>query len=131
MPPKKQNFNYQIPKDDQVKAPELAIEERTDEPTPATDNYFEIDALSSSPLKLYSKSRLEYNDRYNLGLIDDETTKAMRLGTMVHCHLLEPEQFWNRYAKPIVLPEGKIILDTVDQTGTDLVTYLIVHLGTG
>lgn len=61
-------------------------------------------ALSASGLRVLKRSPLHYWDRYlNPDRVPTEPTEAMQLGTLIHCAVLEPEQFDVRY---IAVPEG-------------------------
>jgi len=60
--------------------------------------YFELDAINQSSLKTFIDNRKSYEYQYIHKLGEKKSTKAMDLGTLVHCLLFEPEQFHNRYA---------------------------------
>lgn len=61
-------------------------------------------SVSASWLKAINRSPLHFWDRYiNPNRTDDEPTPAMKLGTLAHCAILEPEEFDKRY---IVMPDG-------------------------
>jgi hypothetical protein len=61
-------------------------------------------ALSASGLRVLKRSPLHYWDRYiNPDRVTTEPTEAMQLGTLIHCAVLEPDQFDVRY---IAVPEG-------------------------
>jgi exodeoxyribonuclease VIII len=55
-------------------------------------------------LKVLNRSPLHFWDRFiNPDRVPFEPTPAMKLGTLAHCAILEPEEFDKRY---IVVPEG-------------------------
>jgi len=61
--------------------------------------YFELDAINQSSIKDFIENRKAYEYKHLHKLGDHKSTKAMDLGTLVHCLLFEPEQFNNRYAQ--------------------------------
>lgn len=66
--------------------------------------------ISKSGLDIIRRSPMHYKAARDAG--PRESTPAQREGTIVHDLVLEPESFWDRYARPFVAPEGA--LDTVD-----------------
>lgn len=61
--------------------------------------YFALDAISQSSLKVFIENRKSYEYQYVLGLGENKSTKAMDLGSLVHCLIFEPGEFNNRYAQ--------------------------------
>jgi len=67
-------------------------------------NYYDIQAASASGLKVLNRSPLHYWARYiDPNREPHEPTDAQLLGQRVHCAILEPAEFDNRYT---VIPEG-------------------------
>jgi hypothetical protein len=60
-------------------------------------DYFAIKALSASALQLLKESPEAFRDRYLLGIKEPESD-AFRIGSAVHCLVLEPSCFADRYA---------------------------------
>jgi hypothetical protein len=60
--------------------------------------YFAFDAISQSSIKTFIENRKSYEYQYILKLGENKSTKAMDLGTLIHCLLFEPGEFHNRYA---------------------------------
>jgi exodeoxyribonuclease VIII len=56
--------------------------------------------VSKSGLDLIARSPLHYWHARNVSN-DNQPTVAQRLGTLAHDLILEPEEFWNRYAIPL------------------------------
>ena len=54
------------------------------------EDYFALDAVNASKLKAFRKAPV-------LAISDREETAAMRMGNLVHCAMLEPEQLEARY----------------------------------
>lgn len=67
--------------------------------------------VSKSGLDLVRKSPLHYKSAVEAG--PREPTPDMRIGTMAHDLILEPGEFWNRYATPFV-PAVEGALATTD-----------------
>ncbi len=65
------------------------------------DEYLAMDAASNSRLKDMRRSAAYC--RYNIDYPDIKETPAMALGSAVHCAILEPDDFLNRWAQR---PEG-------------------------
>lgn len=61
----------------------------------ATINAIREKAVSWSSLKHYDRSPAHYLEYF---LHPPESTPAMTLGSALHCLVLEPDEFWNRYA---------------------------------
>lgn len=73
-------------------------------PKLSAEEYFEIDAINKSGLDLLEKSPLHYWSAYrDPNREPRRVTPAMKLGTAIHCAVLEPSKFNERY---IVEPEG-------------------------
>lgn len=66
----------------------------------SSDDYFKANRINCSGLKLLSKSPLHY--KHSLEQSREET-QAMKIGSAVHCAVLEQDEFENRY---MVLPDG-------------------------
>lgn len=70
----------------------------------SNEEYHKHHAIGSSGLKLIGQSPSHYWARYlDPNREPDQPTPAMKMGTAVHCAVLEPEEFAKRY---IVVPEG-------------------------
>lgn len=79
------------------------------------EDYHQHRAVGASGLKLINQSPLHYWARYlDPEREPDAPTDAMKLGTAVHCALLEPAEFVNRYT---VVPEG---IDKRSKAGKEL-----------
>lgn len=61
-----------------------------------TSDYFSIDCLSASRLQLLHESPELFRDRYVLG-IPEPQNDAFKIGSAVHCLVLEPSCFYDRY----------------------------------
>ena len=95
-------------------------EERSHDPELA---YHAVKALSASGMKALAESPLHYWQRYlNPQAESEEPTLEMKIGSAVHCALLEPDQFDSRYCSALEPPEG--CLDTMD----DLRAWLKRHV---
>lgn len=67
------------------------------------DYHADNSAISASGLKLFMRSPMHYWSAYlDPNRKPTKPTEAMKLGTAVHCAILEPEHFDSRY---VVLPE--------------------------
>ena len=73
--------------------------------------YFAIDGINKSGLDLFEKSPAHYKASLSE---EREETPAMRIGTALHCAILEPEEFSKLYA---FAPEG---LDRRTKEGREL-----------
>jgi hypothetical protein len=73
----------------QLTAPEQKMQKMTDE------EYFAHPALNHSTFKQFMRSALHYKHYLDH---PPEKTKAMTIGSMVHCLYLEPEEFVKRFA---------------------------------
>lgn len=62
--------------------------------------------ISKSGLDLIRKSPMHYKAAQDVG--PRESTAAQQLGTMVHDLVLEPDTFWDRYARPFEAPPGAL-----------------------
>ena len=71
--------------------------------------YLQWDAVSNSKLGLAARSAAHYKHGFG-----DETTPALRLGSLTHCGVLEPLQLSNRYA---VEPNFAGMAENVDKKG--------------
>ena len=69
------------------------------------------DEVSKSSTDVIRKSPAHY--KHSRTVERKAPTPAQRIGTIDHKILLEPDDFWNEYARPFVAPEGAI--DTVPQ----------------
>lgn len=68
------------------------------------EQYHANDAISHSKLELFRRRPISYFRRFVAKtLARPETTEAFRLGSAAHCAVLEPDQFWSRYA---LRPDG-------------------------
>jgi hypothetical protein len=73
--------------------------------------YHGDEAVSKSSTDIIRKSPMHYKHSRMAGL--KSSTAAQLIGTLVHALVLEPETFWDCYARPFEEPEGAI--DTVAQ----------------
>lgn len=63
--------------------------------------YSDTTHVSHSMLEVFRRSIPEYHGRFVAGTIErDEPTEAMRLGTLLHCAVLEPDKWANRRVPP-------------------------------
>lgn len=68
------------------------------------EQYHANDAISHSKLELFRRRPISYYRRFIAKTVArPEPTEAFRLGSAAHCAVLEPNQFWDRYA---LRPEG-------------------------
>ena len=68
------------------------------------EQYHANEAISHSKLELFRRRPISYYRRFVAKTVArPETTEAFRLGSAAHCAVLEPNQFWDRYA---LRPEG-------------------------
>jgi hypothetical protein len=72
------------------------------------DQYLQIDAVSNSRLNLARKSAAHYKLGYT------GTSKAMQLGSLVHCGILEPTAVADRY---VVMPDYASMPENCDAKG--------------
>jgi len=67
--------------------------------TMSNEDYHAADGISASGLKLIGRSPLHYWAKYvDPNRVPDEPSAAFRLGTAIHCAVLEPERFSTEYA---------------------------------
>lgn len=60
--------------------------------------YRQLEALSQSMLKEFYEDRRKFHKKYILGeIVEEEITQAMRMGSLVDCLLLTPEEFDNKF----------------------------------
>ena len=72
--------------------------------TEPNEVYHANDAVSHSKLELFRRRPVSYYRRFIARTVArPETTEAFRIGSAAHCAVLEPDQFWQRYA---LRPEG-------------------------
>lgn len=67
------------------------------------EQYWKIDAINSSALKTFINDPIEYQNRYIKKVLQFKQSEAMNFGSALHCKVLEPEEFDNRFA---VKPDG-------------------------
>ena len=68
------------------------------------EQYHANDAISHSKLELFRRRPISYYRRFIAKTVArPETTEAFRIGSAAHCAVLEPDQFWARYA---LRPDG-------------------------
>ena len=68
------------------------------------EQYHANDAISHSKLELFRRRPISYYRRFIARTVErPETTEAFRIGSAAHCAVLEPDQFWQRYA---LRPDG-------------------------
>ena len=68
------------------------------------EQYHANDAISHSKLELFRRRPISYYRRFVAKTVArPETTEAFRIGSAAHCAVLEPDQFWSRYA---LRPDG-------------------------
>jgi len=75
-------------------------------PTLSFADYLAIDAESASRLKALMHTAAHYKHAIDHPDDGKEETAAMRFGTAVHCALLEPEAFSDRYTIDPMSPKG-------------------------
>lgn len=62
-------------------------------------DYFAIERMSNSKLKLFRTNRRKFFLQHVAKTLPpDEPSEAMQLGTLLHCLLLEPDEYASRYA---------------------------------
>ena len=74
--------------------------------------YRKLEALSSSDLRVFSSDRKKFFKTRVLGeTVEEEYSRSMLIGHLVHCLLLEPEEFDKRYFTSICTapPTGKML----------------------
>ena len=68
------------------------------------EQYHANEAISHSKLELFRRRPISYYRRFIAKTVArPETTEAFRIGSAAHCAVLEPDEFWNRYA---LRPDG-------------------------
>ena len=68
------------------------------------EQYHANEAISHSKLELFRRRPISYYRRFVAKTVArPETTEAFRIGSAAHCAVLEPDQFWQRYA---LRPDG-------------------------
>ena len=68
------------------------------------EQYHANEAISHSKLELFRRRPISYYRRFIARTVArPETTEAFRIGSAAHCAVLEPDQFWARYA---LRPDG-------------------------
>ena len=68
------------------------------------EQYHANSAISHSKLELFRRRPISYYRRFIARTVArPETTEAFRIGSAAHCAVLEPDQFWARYA---LRPDG-------------------------
>ena len=68
------------------------------------EQYHANEAISHSKLELFRRRPISYYRRFVAKTVArPETTEAFRIGSAAHCAVLEPDQFWARYA---LRPDG-------------------------
>ena len=68
------------------------------------EQYHANEAISHSKLELFRRRPISYYRRFIAKTVArPETTEAFRIGSAAHCAVLEPDQFWQRYA---LRPDG-------------------------
>lgn len=75
-------------------------------------NYRKLERLSSSDVRTFAtKGRWEFYKRYILKEKEESDSRSMLIGNLVHCLLLEPEEFEKRYYLSICSkkPTGKML----------------------
>lgn len=65
--------------------------------------YWQIDAINASSLKTFINDPIEYKNRYIDKVLQYKKSDAMDFGSALHCRILEPKEFDNRF---IIKPEG-------------------------
>ena len=81
-------------------------------PEPLTD-YFGVRALSHSGMRDLAVSPLRYwYWHLDPNRVEKPPTPEMQLGSALHCAVLEPDKFDDRYACELIPPED--VLDTID-----------------
>lgn len=71
-------------------------------------NYFEIPAISNSSLSTFSYDPSYYHKVYvTKELVDKKESSALTMGSVIHCLLLEPDEFEKRYVVSTLGPEAK------------------------
>jgi exodeoxyribonuclease VIII len=72
--------------------------------TESNEVYHANEAISHSKLELFRRRPISYYRRFVAKTVArPEPTEAFRLGSAAHCAVLEPDQFWQRYA---LRPDG-------------------------
>ena len=72
--------------------------------TESNETYHANDAVSHSKLELFRRRPISYYRRFIARTVArPEATEAFRIGSAAHCAVLEPDQFWQRYA---LRPDG-------------------------
>ena len=72
--------------------------------TESNETYHANDAVSHSKLELFRRRPISYYRHFIARTVArPEATEAFRIGSAAHCAVLEPDQFWQRYA---LRPDG-------------------------
>lgn len=66
-------------------------------------DYWSLEAINASSLKTFINDPIEYQNRYIKKTLQYKKSDALDFGSALHCKILEPEDFENRF---VVKPEG-------------------------
>lgn len=70
-------------------------------------DYHSGEGISKSGLDIVRRSPLHY--KASKEAEQKESTPDQRIGTMAHDLILEPDTFWDRYARPFIAPESALV----------------------